>query len=110
VNKIRRGGYIGLEFGQIFRCFGSNVTMDFIRKEEYKYYLTPESELFLVSDKPTCLAGFVKLHKEGIYGFWSHLGEAVKSGISKRNSEPEEKERFYSRLVRGLFILNYPFG
>ena len=86
------------------------VVMDFIRKKEYKYYLTPESELFLVSDKSTCLADFVLLHKEYIYGLWSHLNEAVKSGTGKRNSEPEEKERFYSRLVRGLFILNYPLG
>lgn len=85
------------------------VVMDFIRKKEYKYYLTPESEFFLISDKPTCLADFVMLHNEGIYALWSHLSEAVKSGIGKRNNEPEKK-RFYSRLVRVLFTLNYPLG
>lgn len=86
------------------------VVMDFIRKEGYKYYLTPESEFFFVSDKPTCLADFVMLHSEGIYSLWSHLSEAVKSGIGKRNNEPEEKKRFYTRLVRGLFTLNYPLS
>ena len=85
------------------------VVMDFIRKKEYKYYLTPESEFFLIGDKPTCLADFVMLHNEGIYTLWSHLSEAVKSGIGKRNNEPEKK-RFYSRLVRVLFTLNYPLG
>lgn len=85
------------------------VVMDFIRKKEYKYYLAPESEFFLISDKPTCLADFVMLHNEGIYALWSHLSEAVKSGIGKRNNEPEKK-RFYSRLVRVLFTLNYPLG
>jgi len=85
------------------------VVMDFIRKKEYKYYLAPESEFFLISDKRTCLADFVMLHNEGIYALWSHLSEAVKSGIGKRNNEPEKK-RFYSRLVRVLFTLNYPLG
>ena len=85
------------------------VVMDFIRKKEYKYYLAPESEFFLISDKRTCLADFVMLHNEGIYALWSHLSEAVKSGIGKRNNEPEKK-RFYSRLVRGLYTLNYPLG
>jgi 2-polyprenyl-3-methyl-5-hydroxy-6-metoxy-1,4-benzoquinol methylase len=86
------------------------VVMDFIRKKGDKYYLTPESELFLVSDKPTCLADFVMLHNEGIYSLWSHLSEAIRSGIGKRNNEHEEKKGFYSRLVRGLFTLNYPLS
>lgn len=86
------------------------VVMDFIEKKGHKYYLTPESEIFLVSDKPTCLSDFIMLHNEGIYSLWPHLSEAVKSGIGKRDSEPEEKKRFYSRLARGLFTLNYPLG
>ena len=85
------------------------VVMDFVRKKGYKYYLAPESESFLVSEKPTCLADLVMLHNEGIYTHWSHLSEAVRSGIGKRNNEPQKK-RFYSRLVRGLFTLNYPLG
>lgn len=86
------------------------VVMDFIRKKGYKYYLTPESEFFLISGKPTCLANFVSLHNEGISSLWSRLGEAVKSGISKGYREPAEKKRFYSRLARGLFTLNYPLA
>jgi ubiquinone/menaquinone biosynthesis C-methylase UbiE len=86
------------------------VVMDFIRKKGYKYYLRPESKFFLVSDKSTCLSDFVMLHNEGIYKLWPHLSKAVKSGIGKRNNQPEEKKRFYSRLARGLFTLNYPLG
>jgi ubiquinone/menaquinone biosynthesis C-methylase UbiE len=86
------------------------VVMDFIGKKGGKYYLTPESEFFLVSGKPTCLSDFVTLHNEGIYSHWPHLSKAVKLGLAERNNEPEEKREFYSRLARALFTLNYPLG
>jgi len=94
---------------------GTRILLDalavigFIRKKEYKYYLTPESESFLVNGKPTCLSDFIMLHGENTRLLWPYLSEAVRSG-GGIGDETSEKREFYRRLARGLFILNYPLA
>ena len=57
------------------------VGLELLKKDRQgKYSLTPESENFLVTDKPGSLAGLFAMVKSHHIPDWLHLGEAVKTG------------------------------
>jgi len=96
---------------------GSRILLDaltgmkLLEKRDSKYFLTPESETFLVGGEDTYIGDFLLLHKQNHLEVWPQLSKAVKQGSGVREFKSEEEAAsFFACLVRGLFVLNYPLG
>ena len=73
-----------------------------------KYSLTPESEAFLLSNKPGTLAGFFKMNATRLIPLWLKLGEVVRTGkpAEARNQE-EPGTEFFTELVENIIPMSY---
>lgn len=84
------------------------VGLELLKKDRQgKYSLTPESEAFLVSNKPGTLAGFFAMAGTHLVPDWLHLSEAVKTGappvaVNQEATGPE----FFSVLVENIVPLD----
>jgi hypothetical protein len=84
------------------------VGFEFLRKDDAgRYALTPESEAFLVRDKPAFRGDFFTFVPTMIQ-HWLNLKEVVKSGkpVVTINSEQEGAE-FFREFVKSLFNINF---
>jgi O-methyltransferase/methyltransferase family protein len=84
------------------------VGFEFLRKDDAgRYALTPESEAFLVRDKPAFRGDFFTFVPRMIQ-HWLNLKEVVKSGkpVVTINSEQEGAE-FFREFVKSLFNINF---
>jgi SAM-dependent methyltransferase len=86
------------------------VGLELLKKDRQgKYSLTPESEAFLVSNKPGTLAGFFAMAGTHLVPDWLHLSESVKTGappvaVNQEATGPE----FFSVLVENIVPMSYP--
>jgi SAM-dependent methyltransferase len=73
------------------------------------YSLTPESEAFLLSDKPGTLAGFFPMNMKRLIPLWLKLDETVRTGqpVESRNQEHPGTE-FFSELVENIIPMSCP--
>jgi SAM-dependent methyltransferase len=86
------------------------VGLDLLTKNRWgEYSLTPESEAFLLSNKPGTLAGFFAMAGTHLVPDWLHLSEAVKTGVPPKavNQEGTGPE-FFSVLVENIIPMSYP--
>jgi ubiquinone/menaquinone biosynthesis C-methylase UbiE len=85
------------------------VGLNFLAKDGKKYSLTPESETFLVSTKPSFQGGLLKHASRQLIPNWLHLTEVVASGkpVSSVNQESNGSE-FFQNFVVDIFPLSYP--
>jgi SAM-dependent methyltransferase len=86
------------------------VGLDLLKKNRRsEYSLTPESEAFLVSNKPGTLAGFFGMAGTHLVPDWLHLTEVVKTGVPPIavNQEAMGPE-FFSILVENIIPMSYP--
>ena len=65
------------------------VGLELLKKNGDKYSLTPESEAFLVSNKPGTLAGFFPMNMKRLIPLWLKLDDIVRTGepAEARNTE-----------------------
>jgi len=84
------------------------VGLELLKKSGDKYALTPESEAFLVSNKPGTLAGFFSMNRMRMMQQWMELDEIVRSGrpAEARNQEGPGTE-FFSELVENIIPMSY---
>src|SRR5205809_8085215 len=84
------------------------VGLELLRKNGDKYSLTPESEAFLVSNKPGTLAGFFSMNRVRLMQQWMKLDEIVRTGrpAEARNQEGPGTE-FFSELVENIIPMSY---
>src|SRR4030081_2335972 len=84
------------------------VGLDLLSKEGNKYSLTPESEAFLVSNKPGTLAGFFPMNMRRLIPLWLKLDEIVRTGrpAEARNEEHPGTE-FFTELVENIIPASY---
>src|SRR5438477_6482043 len=84
------------------------IGLELLRKEGDRYALTPESEAFLVSNKPGTLAGFFPMSMRRLIPLWLKLDEVVRSGRppEARNQE-DEGTKFFSELVENIIPMSY---
>jgi ubiquinone/menaquinone biosynthesis C-methylase UbiE len=86
------------------------VGLNFLAKTDaQRYVLTPESEAFLVSTKPSFLGGQLKHGSEQLIPKWLHLNEIVGTGKPSASVNQEgEGSDFFQRFVVDIFPLSYP--
>ena len=84
------------------------VGLELLSKKDGNYSLTPESEAFLVSNKPGTLAGLFPLMMKRSIPLWLKLDEIVRTGRpgEARNQEQAGTE-FFSELVENIIPLSY---
>jgi ubiquinone/menaquinone biosynthesis C-methylase UbiE len=84
------------------------VGLELLSKSDGKYSLTPESEAFLVSNKPGTLAGFFPMNMKQLIPLWLKLDEIVRTGkpAEARNEEGPGTE-FFSELVENIIPMSY---
>ena len=82
--------------------------LELLKKGGDKYALTPESEAFLVSNKPGTLAGFFSMNRIRMMQHWMKLDESVRTGrpAEARNQEAPGTE-FFSELVENIIPMSY---
>jgi ubiquinone/menaquinone biosynthesis C-methylase UbiE len=86
------------------------VGLQFLAKgHDGRYSLTPESETFLVSTKPTFMGGLIRHGSEHLIPKWLHLNEVVATGHPHAavNQQAEGTE-FFQQFVNDIFPLSYP--
>jgi ubiquinone/menaquinone biosynthesis C-methylase UbiE len=85
------------------------VGLELLKKDRHaQYSLTPESEAFLISDKPGSLVGFFKSILPIMISRWLRLTEVVRDGqpAVAVNQETEGTE-FFSQLVETIIPMSY---
>ena len=84
------------------------IGLELLRKEGDRYSLTPESEAFLVSDRPGTLAGFFPMSMRHLIPLWLKLDETARSGRppEARNQE-KQGTAFFSELVENIIPMSY---
>lgn len=105
VSKATRSSVRGLR-----AIMNALVGLELLKKNRQgKYSLTPESEAFLIGNKPGTMAGFYAMVRTHILPDWLHLSDAVKTGtppvaLNQEQSGPE----FFSVLVENIIPMSYP--
>ena len=86
------------------------VGLDLLKKNrQSEYTLTPESEAFLVRNKPGTLAGLFAMAGTHLVPDWLHLSEAVKTGVPPMAVNQEATgPKFFSVLVENIIPISYP--
>jgi ubiquinone/menaquinone biosynthesis C-methylase UbiE len=84
------------------------VGLELLSKKGDKYSLTPESEAFLVSNKPGTLAGYFPMSMRRLIPPWLKLDETVRTGrpTEARNEEHPGTE-FFTELVENIIPMSY---
>ena len=86
------------------------VGLELLKKDrQSRYSLTPESDAFLISNKPGTVAGFFSSILPQLNSRWLRLSEAVRYGrpVVAVNQESEGTE-FFSELVENIIPMSYP--
>src|SRR5262249_21051995 len=86
------------------------VGLELVKKDrQWKYSLTPESQAFLISEKPGTLAGFFGSVLPILTSRWLRLTDIVRDGRPPVavNQETEGTE-FFSQLVETIIPMSYP--
>ncbi|HEY5992817.1 MAG TPA: class I SAM-dependent methyltransferase [Candidatus Udaeobacter sp.] len=85
------------------------VGLDLLKKDRNgKYLLTPESEAFLISNKPGTLAGFFQTILPRLASKWLQITEVARTGrpVAAVNEE-NEGTKFFSQLVESTIPRSY---
>jgi ubiquinone/menaquinone biosynthesis C-methylase UbiE len=84
------------------------VGLELLTKRGQKYSLTPESEAFLLKNKPGTLAGFYSMNRVRLMEQWMQLDEIVRTG---RPAEARNQEgpgtKFFTELVENIIPMSY---
>jgi hypothetical protein len=56
------------------------VALGFLEREAGVYRNTAATEQFLDREKPSYIGGLLEMASSRLYGFWNHLGEALRTG------------------------------
>jgi 2-polyprenyl-3-methyl-5-hydroxy-6-metoxy-1,4-benzoquinol methylase len=83
------------------------VSLEFLTKQEGRYALTPESDAFLVRDRPTSILEMIAEHPPLMWDDWGKLREALKTGQPVKTVDDLEAGRdFFPRLIRMIMSLS----
>jgi ubiquinone/menaquinone biosynthesis C-methylase UbiE len=84
------------------------VGLELLKKSGDKYSLAPESEAFLVSNKPGTLAGFFPMSMKRVIPLWLKLAETVRTGQpSEARNEEHPGTEFFTELVENIIPMSY---
>src|SRR6516164_3018710 len=63
------------------------AALGFLRRVDGKYANTPATDFYLDKHKPTYIGGVLEMANQRLYGHWSHLTEALRTGKQQNESK-----------------------
>lgn len=85
------------------------VGLEFLAKDGDRYRLTPESEQFLVSTKPSFFGGLIKHTSGQLMPKWMQLNEIVRTGKpAMAVNQESDGTAFFHEFVESIFPMSYP--
>jgi hypothetical protein len=89
------GETLGLHPRGTYDFFDALVALEFLGREgdgpEGRYRNTPETAAFLRKGSPTYIGGLPEMLNARLFGFWNHLGTALRTG------EPQNEVRLHGK-------------
>ena len=76
------------------------VALGVLEREEGRYRNTPEAEAFLVSGRPSYVGGILEMANDRLYGFWSDLEDALRTGRPTNELEDDGTHPFEGAIYR----------
>ena len=70
------------------------VALGFLERRDGVYSNTPSTDLFLDKKKPTYIGGILEMSNSRLYGHWSNLTAALRTGQPQSEAGPEAVESF----------------
>jgi len=67
------------------------VALGFLEREDGHYRNTPSSDVFLDKRKPSYIGGILEMANKRLYGHWSHLTTAIRTGENQNEAIGEEE-------------------
>ncbi len=74
------------------------VALGFLQRTDGVYSNTPETDLFLDKRKPSYIGGILEMANARLYGHWSHLTEALRTGLLQNEARGGSGENFFAAL------------
>jgi ubiquinone/menaquinone biosynthesis C-methylase UbiE len=75
---------------------------------QQRYTITPESAQFLVTTKPSFVAGIYKHISTQLMPKWMQLSEIVRTGKPAESVNREDRAAFFEQFVEDIFPMSYP--
>ena len=63
------------------------AALGFLRRLDGKYANTPDTDFYLDKHKPSYIGGILEMANQRLYGHWSHLTEALRTGKQQNESK-----------------------
>jgi len=78
------------------------TALGFLRRVDGKYANTPATDFYLDKHKPSYIGGILEMANQRLYGHWSHLTEALRTGKQQNESRDgaEPFEALYADPAR----------
>ena len=84
----------------------SLVSLEFLTKRDGPYALTPDTDAFLVRDRPTSIVDMIAEHPPLMWDDWGRLRETLKTGRPvKAVDDQASGGEFFPRLIRMIMSL-----
>jgi hypothetical protein len=95
-------GRLGLHPRSSRDFFDTLVSLGFLERHDGMYRNTPSTDLFLDKRKATYIGGILEMANSRLYGHWSHLTTALRTGErqSERPGDPGVFEALYADPAR----------
>jgi precorrin-6B methylase 2 len=74
-------GRVGLHPRSARDFLDTLVALGFLQRTEGQYSNTPATDLFLDKHKPSYVGGILEMANQRLYGHWTHLTEALRTGL-----------------------------
>ncbi|MBZ5602846.1 MAG: methyltransferase [Acidobacteriia bacterium] len=75
------GGRLGLHPRSARDFLDTLVALGFLERRDGCYRNTPSTDIFLDRRKPSYIGGMLEMANQRLYGHWSHLTEALRTGL-----------------------------
>jgi hypothetical protein len=106
------GERLGLHPRGTYDFFDALVALHFLDRDrdgpDGKYKNTPETAAFLDKNSPTYIGGLPEMLNSRLFGFWNHLGTALKTGEPqnevKLHGKPIFEELYANEVKLGEFL------
>jgi len=91
------GETLGMSHRGIYDFFDSLVALGFLDREGSgpagRYRNTPQTDAFLNKSSPSYIGGMVEMMNSRLFGFWNHLGTALRTG------EPQSEVKTHGKQI-----------
>jgi precorrin-6B methylase 2 len=80
-------GRLGLHHRSAHDFLDALTALGFLRRVDGKYMNSPEADLYLDRHKPSYIGGMLEMANQRLYGHWTHLTEALRTGRQQNEAK-----------------------